>query len=81
MGADPRQEVLYLLLPMPLKPALRRATLLVSGMDETGTNLAGEQFFTLTDTDSVGSQPYQNQTDGEVAVEQIAQRRDIVAPS
>jgi hypothetical protein len=51
--AYPVQELPYLVFAAPLKTLLGRATLLVPSMDKTCSNFAGDELFSLANTNGV----------------------------
>ncbi len=53
MTAYPVQEALYLLFPVPSKPRLRRAALLMAGVHEARSRLAIYKLCALADANTV----------------------------
>ena len=77
MPADADEELLYLLIAVPLEAVGRRAALAVPAVHQSRAHLAADELFAVADADSVRPQPHQHHTDVIIAGEQGTQRRHI----
>jgi hypothetical protein len=62
MLANPCKKGFHLLFTMSLKSVGRRAPLTVAGMYQTSANLAGKQFLTLKNANTILPEPHNYQT-------------------
>ncbi len=69
MTADTCQEVMDLIVAVPLKALLRGTPFFMTGVDKTGASFADNKLFTAADADSIGTEAYQNQGSTEILVE------------